>query len=115
MRSTLIAAALLGLACGPGETRLSVADVLADPGRYEGQTLEFEGRVVDASGLFSVGVYSFDDGTGEISVLTSAGIPAVDSEFTLRGEVSGGVTMGGKRFGVAIHESERRYPEPDRR
>ena len=110
MRGIFLCAALAALACGPGETRISVADVLADPGRYEGQLLELEGRVVDATGLFSLGVYTFSDGSGEISVLTSAGVPAVDSEFTLRGEVSGGVTVGGQRFGVAIREEERIYP-----
>ncbi len=112
MRTFLIAVALLAAACGKQETRLSVADVLADPGRFEGRTLEFEGRVVDATGLFSVGVYKFDDGSGEINVLTSGGLPAVDSSFTLRGEVLGGVTLGGSRYGVSIRESERIYPEP---
>ena len=110
MRPLLIVAALLLVACGSGQTRLSVADILADPGRYEGQTLEFEGKAVDATGLLSVGVYTFNDGSGEISVITSSGLPAVDSRFTLRGEVMSGVTVGGKRYGVSIRESARVYP-----
>ena len=108
----LLASAVLLLAgCTPPAAELTVADILADPARYEEQTVELSGEVTDAMGLFSVGLYSLDDGTGEIRVTTASGLPATGTKLTVRGSVLSGVTIGGKHYGVALSEAERLYPD----
>lgn len=96
-------------ACGPADVPLTIEQVAADPGRYTDQILQFDGEASSATGLFSVGVYDFSDGTGTITVVTTKGLPADGSRFVLRGKVSTGVTVGSRRFGTAIYEEERVY------
>jgi hypothetical protein len=99
------------LACGPKSTRPEIADILADPARFHEQVIEIEGEATDSFGLLSTGVFGFKDASGEIHVLTSAGLPATGSKFTVRGTVIIGVSAAGKRYGTAIREQERAYPE----
>ncbi len=108
----LLVAALLGLAgCAKPAPELTVADILADPSRYEEQTIELSGQVTDATGLFSVGLYTLKDSTGEIRVMTTSGLPAKGTELVVRGTVLSGVTLGGQHYGITLNEAERIYPE----
>jgi hypothetical protein len=108
----LLTAALVVAGCTTPASRIAISDILADPARYEDQTIELSGEVTDAMGLFSVGLYSLSDGTGEIHVMTTSGLPATGTKLTVRGTVSSGVTFGGKHHGVALNEAERGYAEP---
>jgi len=102
---------LLTTACGRPDAAPSVAEILADPARYHEQLLEVQGEASNGSGVFSLGVYDLNDGTGSITVVTSAGLPSDGSVFRVRGEVSTGVTVAGRRFGVALYEKERLYED----
>jgi hypothetical protein len=97
--------------CGSKAQRPTIGEILADPARFHEQVLEIEGEATDSFGLFSAGVFGFKDATGEINVITSAGLPAAGSKFTVRGTVITGVTVAGKRYGTAIQEQKRAYPE----
>lgn len=88
---------------------LPIGDVIADPGRYGEQTVELEGEVTDAVGLLSVGIFTLSDSTGEISVLTAKGLPAVGARLKVRGEVLSGITMGGTHYGTSLQEDSREY------
>ncbi len=112
MRLALAALSLLA-ACTPPAAKLTVADILADPARYEEQSVELAGEVTDAVGIFSLGMYTLSDGTGEINVTTSSGLPAAGTRLTVRGEVRSGVTLGGKHYGVTLSEAERTYDEAE--
>ncbi|MEZ5367477.1 MAG: hypothetical protein R2748_35305 [Bryobacterales bacterium] len=105
----LSAAILLALAvaCSKPAPELKIADILADPSLYEEQTVELSGEVTDAFGLFSTGLYTLADETGEINVVTTAGLPAAGAKLTVRGTVLSGVTVGGKHYGVTLNEQER--------
>ena len=108
----MLAATVLVLAgCTPPPAELTIADILADPGRYEEQTVEISGEVTDASGLFSVGLYTLDDASGQLRVMTTSGLPATGTKLTVRGSVLSGVTLGGTHYGVTLSEDERIYPE----
>lgn len=104
-----VTAALLLAGCTPPVPELTIADILADPARFEERTVELSGEVTDAMGIFSVGLYSLKDDTGEIRVMTSKGLPATGVNLTVRGTVSSGVTIGGRHYGVAIGEEQRIY------
>ena len=109
-RRRLTALALLPLAsCAPQSVSLPIGDVVSDPGRYGEQPVELEGEVTDAVGLLSVGVFTLSDPSGEISVLTGKGLPAVGSRLKVRGEVLSGITIGGTHYGTSLQEESREY------
>ncbi len=97
--------------CRSKTTQPTIGDILADPARFHEQVVEIEGEATDSFGLLSTGVFGFKDATGEIHVVTTAGLPAAGSKFTVRGTIITGVTISGKRYGTAIREQERTYPE----
>jgi hypothetical protein len=102
-------ALLLAAGCSPKSVSLPIGDVIADPGRYGEQIVELEGEVTDAMGLLSLGVFTLSDSSGEISVLTGKGLPAVGARLKVRGEVLSGITMGGTHYGTSLQEDIREY------
>jgi hypothetical protein len=107
----VLAALLLLVGCAKPAPELTIADVLADPARFEEQTISLSGEVTDAAGLFNVGLYTLKDATGEIRVTTAKGLPATGTKLTVRGSIQSGVTLGGQHYGVTVSEEERLYPE----
>ena len=105
----LLAFLLASTACSPQSASLPIGDVIADPGRYNENTVELEGEVTDAVGLLSLGVYTLADSTGQISVLTGDGLPAVGARLKVRGEVLVGITVGATRYGTSLQEAGRDY------
>ena len=103
----LLAVLLAG--CSPKSVLLPIGDVIADPGRYGEQPVELEGEVTNAVGLLSLGVFTLSDSTGEISVLTGKGLPAVGARLKVRGEVLSGITLGETRYGTSLQEDSREY------
>jgi hypothetical protein len=112
-RRRIAGLALLALlpaaACVPQSVALPIGDVVKDPGRYGEQPVELEGQVTDAVGLLSVGVFTLSDSSGEISVLTGKGLPAVGARLKVRGEVLSGITIGGTHYGTSLQEDSREY------
>ena len=49
------------------------------------------------------------DSTGQISVLTGDGLPAVGARLKVRGEVLVGITVGATRYGTSLQEAGRDY------
>jgi len=95
--------------CSPKGVSLPIGDVIADPGRYGEQTVELEGEVTDAVGLLSLGVFTLSDSTGQITVLTGKGLPAVGVRLKVRGEVLSGITFGATHYGTSLQENSREY------
>ncbi len=102
---------LVTTACGQREVSLQIGEVVADPGRYGEMVLELEGEASGGMGLLSIGIYTLSDSTGEITVLTSQGLPADGTHLTVRGSVMSGVTIGGTHYGVSLQEAERVYED----
>lgn len=96
-------------ACGSKPVTLAIGDVVADPGRYGEVPLELEGVATGGMGLLSVGIFTLTDSSGEITVLTSTGLPPDGTELIVRGTVMSGVTIGGTNYGVSLQEEERIY------
>lgn len=105
----LLAILLAAAGCSPKSVSLPIGDVIGDPGRYGETTVELEGEVTDAVGLLSLGVFTLSDSSGEISVLTGKGLPAVGARLKVRGEVLSGITIGGAHYGTSLQEESRDY------
>lgn len=99
------------VACGSKTVTLPIGDVVADPGRYGEVPLELEGVASGGMGLLSVGIFTLTDSSGEITVLTSKGLPPDGTKLTVRGTVMSGVTIGGTNYGVSLQEKERIYED----
>lgn len=107
-----ISSALFATGC---PERRSIADIEANPGRYQNKEVAIAGVVRDSYGLtipgtrIGGGAYKIDDGTGSIWVVTEGSVPAKGAEIGVRGVVGSGVSWKGKNYGLGILEKERKY------
>src|SRR5205809_5661256 len=92
--SSVVALGILLTGC---PQRRSIADIEANPGRYNGKEVIVVGVVTDSYGLslpgtgISGGAYKIDDGTGSIWVLTDRSVPGKGAELGIKGTVGTGV------------------------
>ncbi len=118
IRYTLVGALLIGSALlftGCPE-RKSIAEIEANPGRYQNKDVVIAGTVRDSYGLsipgtrYGGGAYKLDDGTGSIWVLVTDGnVPSKGSQVGIKGQVGTGVNWRGRNYGLGVYEKERRY------
>ena len=100
-----LACAILLTAC-PQQTTIS--KVNNDPARYRNKEVAFVGRVTNSFGALGFGAYELDDETGRIWVLTERGVPERGARVGAAGKFINGVTWGGRKFGSALQETDRR-------
>lgn len=112
-----LAAAILAcvmIAAGCPE-RKSIADIEADPGRYQNKEIAIAGVVRDSYGVsipgtgIGGGAYKVDDGTGAIWVITEGSVPAKGAEIGVKGVIGSGVNWKGRNYGLGMYEKDRRY------
>jgi hypothetical protein len=96
--------------------RRSIADIEANPGRYDGKKVTVAGVVRDSYGLsipgtkIGGGAYKIDDGTGSIWVLVTDGsVPSKGAEIAVEGRVGNGINWKGRNYGLGIYEDKRHY------
>ncbi len=108
----LLVVGLLTVAC---PDRKSIADIEANPSKYQNKEVVVAGVVRDAYGInipFSKvrgGVYKIDDGTGSIWVFTEKGVPSKGTEVGVKGKLQSGMNWNGKNYGLGIMESDRKF------
>lgn len=105
----------VGLFAAGCPQRRSIAEIEANPGRYQNKEVIVVGTVRDGYGLsipgtgISGGAYKIDDGTGAIWVITDRDVPVNGVRIGIRGVVGSGVTWKGRNYGLGISEYERKY------
>jgi hypothetical protein len=98
-----------------GASRKSIADIEANPSKYQNKTVKITGIVRDADGLnipilgVRGGCYKLDDGTGSIWVCTDESVPTKGSEISVKGKLQNGATINGKNYGLVIMEKDRKF------
>lgn len=103
--AAVVAVALGTMACPKSTT---VAELQADPGRYEGKDVALRGRVTNSFGVLGQGAYELDDGTGKIWVVTDRGVPAKNAEVRTAGRLQSGAVVSGRSIGMALFEKDRK-------
>ncbi|MDX2271615.1 MAG: hypothetical protein NW237_06645 [Cyanobacteriota bacterium] len=88
---------------GLGVTEIST--VVNNPANYPQVTIR--GKVVNQIGIFGQGAYELQDDSGSIWVITTTGIPAIDSTVTVQGKASEGLAIAGRNVGVTLAETKR--------
>jgi hypothetical protein len=95
--------------------RRTIADIQANPSKYNDKEVVIVGTVKDSYGLnvpgtpIRGGVYKVDDGTGSIWVVSEEGVPSKGAEVGVRGIVGNGVNWNGKNYGLGVYEKDRRF------
>jgi hypothetical protein len=92
-----------------------IAELKYDPGRYQNHTVTLDGVVTSSWGvpLVPFRLYRIDDGTGEVTVVSSSGrVPNRGSRVSVTGRVEEFATLGGQSIGLHIQQRDihfRRY------
>lgn len=108
-RACAIAAAALLCLAGCDKTT-PIRTLLDDPARFDGQQVRIAGEVTDAIGIFGLGTYQVDDGTGTIRVVAQeGGVPRQGAKVGVEGTFRSAFTVGTESLAVLV-ESRRATP-----
>src|SRR5215203_3065595 len=103
-----------GLFAAACPDRTSIADIEANPSRYQNKEVVIAGTVRDSYGVnipgtkIRGGAYKIDDGTGSIWVVTEEGVPTKGAQLGVKGIIGNGVSWNGKNYGLGGYEKDRR-------
>ncbi|MDX2031558.1 MAG: hypothetical protein SF339_12860 [Blastocatellia bacterium] len=101
----LLASVTLFTGC-PEKTTISRID--SDPARFRNKEVLVVGEVTNSFGALGQGAYELSDETGKIWVITRRGVPSKGARVGSIGKYMHGVTWGGRNFGSAIQETDRK-------
>lgn len=105
----LLATAALLAATGCASV-IPIGQLLANPGQYDGKTVNIKGQVQESAGGLGLGEYQLKDATGQLSVLTATGgPPPKGSTIGVKGKFQSVFALGDKRLAV-LHEESRSGP-----
>lgn len=99
-------------ACASVPGRPPIQQVQMQPGRFVDRSVTIVGTVTTAWGVPLVGfnVYKVDDGTGEITVVsTERRVPGRGSRVEVRGKVEDLAVLGGRPLGLHLRERRLRF------
>lgn len=108
----VIAASAFTIAC---PKRVSIAEIEANPSRYQNKDIAIAGTVQDSFGVnipgtpIRGGAYKISDGTGSIWVLTENTVPGKGTQLGVKGRVGSGVNWKGRNYGLGMFEKDRRF------
>lgn len=106
---------MTGLLASACPDRTSIADIEANPSRYQNKEVAIAGTVRDSYGVnipgtrIRGGAYKIDDGTGSIWVVTEEGVPTKGTQIGVKGIIGSGVNWNGRNYGLGIYEKDRRF------
>lgn len=110
-RKSLTALTLaIGLAASACAARAAnIGEVKVNPGRFIDRTISVTGVVTESWGipLVPYKMYKVDDGTGEITVLsTDERTPSKGARVRVRGKIEDVATLGGRTLGLHLRQSD---------
>jgi hypothetical protein len=80
-----------------------IGDLLAEPGRYDGRTVQVEGTVRRGAGLLGSGAYEIEDGTGSIVVIAQGqGVPAQGARTKAKGTFRSVFSLMGRTIAAIV-------------
>jgi hypothetical protein len=105
----MIATVLLMSGCAARQVR--IAELKDQPTKYDKKTVRVTGQVTSSFGipLVPFQVYNVEDGSGEISVIsTSSRTPAKGTRVEVQGKLGEVIVLGGRSIGLHIREEDRK-------
>lgn len=107
--SIALLSALLVTGCATRTVR--IAELNDQPGRYADRSVSLTGVVTSSWGipLVPFQLYSVDDGTGEITVVSRTNrVPNKGARVQVRGTINEFAVLGGRSVGLHIQEEHRK-------
>lgn len=107
--------AVMGVFAAACPKRVSIADIQANPSRYNNKDIAVAGVVRDSYGVnvpgtpIRGGAYKIDDGTGTLWIITDDIVPNKGAEIGVKGRIGSGVSWSGRNFGLGMMEKERKF------
>ena len=108
----LAVAVTITAACATVPGRPDIRQVQQQSGRFVDHSVTITGEVTSSWGVPLVGfnVYRLDDGTGEITVVsTDRRVPNKGARVEVRGKVEDVAVLGGRPLGLHLREQRVRY------
>ncbi len=108
----MLAVGLVTAAC---PERTSIADIEANPSKYQNKDVAIAGTVQDSYGVnipgtpIRGGAYKISDGTGSIWIVTEQGVPTRGAQIGVKGRIGTGVNYNGRNYGLGLYEKDRRF------
>lgn len=93
--------------CALAVRQATVADLKRNPARYHDRVVAVRGVVTTSWGmpLAPFAVYRIDDGTGELTIVSSDGVvPTRGVRVQVRGRVDDVATLGGRAIGLHVRQ-----------
>ena len=99
-----LASALLLLAGCAGVT--PIGELLDNPAKYDGKTVQVKGEVKESAGGLGLGAYQVRDDTGTLTVVSeTGGPPRSGSMISVKGTFQALITLGSRSLAVLREES----------
>ena len=95
--------------------RTTIAEINANPAKYNNKEVAIAGTVRDSYGVnipgtpIRGGAYKIDDGTGSLWVITEQGVPSKGTEIGVKGKIGNGVNWNGRNYGLGMYENDRKF------
>ncbi len=108
----MLVVALSAAACASVPRHPAIRQVQTQPGRFVDHEVTVTGTVTTSWGVPFVGfsVYRIDDGTGEITVVsTDKRVPGRGARIEVRGKVQDVAVLAGRPLGLHLRERRVRY------
>jgi hypothetical protein len=106
---------LMGIFASACPDRTSIADIEANPSKFQNKEVAIAGTVQDSYGInvpgtrLRGGAYKIDDGTGSIWIFTEDSVPTKGAQVGVRGRIGSGVNWHGRNYGLGLYEKDRRF------
>lgn len=83
-----------------------IGELLDNPSKYDGKTVQIQGEVKGSAGGLGVGAYEVKDKTGTLPVVSDQGSPPrTGAEIRVKGKFDALITLGSKALAVLREES----------
>jgi hypothetical protein len=104
MRTLRVAAIfVMSATMGACASTTRIGDLLAEPGRYDGRTVQVEGTVRRGAGLLGSGAYEIEDGSGSIIVIAQGqGVPPQGARTKAKGTFQSVFSLMGRSIAAIV-------------
>jgi len=93
-RSLGLIAMLAGTLIVAGCAAVTINEIRADPQRYANRDVKVRGNVVESYSVLGRGAYRLDDGTGELWIVSTEGVPREGARVEASGRIRDGFDLG---------------------
>lgn len=94
--------------------RVTIAEIEANPAKYQDKEIAVAGTVRDSWGIsvpgteIRGGAYKIDDGTGSFWIITREAVPIKGTKIGVKGKIGSGINWNGRNYGLGMYETDRR-------